>query len=78
MINGQEKYAYNDSMNRSIGKNPFEIIYGYHPRGILELRGKRDMEKRSSLGENFVSILNIYMSRLNKLYKRVWKSTRRK
>ena len=28
----QAKYAYNDSPNKSIGKNPFQILYGLHPR----------------------------------------------
>lgn len=32
------KFAYNDSVNRSTGKSPFEIVYGLHPRGVLELK----------------------------------------
>ena len=34
----QAKYVYNDSTNRSIGRISFEVAYGLHPRGILELR----------------------------------------
>lgn len=31
-IIGQVEYAYNDSINRSNGKSPFEIVYGVTPR----------------------------------------------
>jgi hypothetical protein len=33
----QEEFAYNDSVNRSIGKSPFHIVYGMQPRGFYEL-----------------------------------------
>ena len=35
----QVELAYNDSPKTSIGKIPFQIVYGMHPRGISELRG---------------------------------------
>jgi hypothetical protein len=34
----QAEFAYNDSVNRSTGKSPFEIVYGRQPRGVFELR----------------------------------------
>jgi hypothetical protein len=34
----QVEFAYNDSPNRSTSKSPFQIVYGMHPRLILELR----------------------------------------
>jgi hypothetical protein len=34
----QAEFAYNDSVNRSIGKSPFEIVYGMKLRGVYELR----------------------------------------
>ena len=52
-IIGQAKFAYNDSINRSIGEIPFEIVYGTHPRGILELRDLNLQDKRSAQGESF-------------------------
>lgn len=30
----QAEFAYNNSMNRSTGKRPFEIVNGIQPRGI--------------------------------------------
>ena len=49
----QAEYAYNDSPNRSTGKNPFQIVYGMHPKGVHELRDLGTTEKRSADGENF-------------------------
>ena len=34
----QIEFAYNDSVNRSIGKSPFQVLYGMQPRGVSELR----------------------------------------
>jgi hypothetical protein len=34
----QAKFSYNDSVNRSTGKSPFQIVYGTKPRGVSELR----------------------------------------
>jgi hypothetical protein len=53
LILGQAEYAYNDSPNRSTGKSPFEIVYGAHPRGILELRDLSLQDKTSAQGEVF-------------------------
>ena len=47
------EFAYNNSLNRSIGKTPFEIFNGMHPRGILDLRDVAGKEKRSAVGEEF-------------------------
>ena len=33
----QAEFAYNDSLNRSTGHSPFQILYDMHPRGIHEL-----------------------------------------
>lgn len=47
-------YSYNDSMNRNIGRSPFEVVYGMHPRGVYELRDMQGIDRRSAQGEDFV------------------------
>jgi hypothetical protein len=37
-ILAQVEFAYNDSVNRSTKKIPFQIVYGMNPRGVSELR----------------------------------------
>ena len=34
MVLAQAEFAYNNSMNRSIGKTPFEIFTRMQPRGV--------------------------------------------
>ena len=53
----QEKYAYNNSPNRSIGKSHFQIVYGMHPRGVHELRDLGTTKKRISYGEEFANAI---------------------
>lgn len=38
LILEQTEFAYNNSMNRSTERRPFEIVTRIHPRGISELR----------------------------------------
>jgi hypothetical protein len=44
----QAEFAYNDSLNRSIGKSPFQIVYGIHPKGAYELKDSEQDEFRSA------------------------------
>jgi hypothetical protein len=37
-ILAQASFAFNNSVNRSTGKSPFEIVHGRQLRGIAELR----------------------------------------
>ena len=53
MVLVQAKFAYNNYVNRSIGKTPFEITTGMKPRGVSNLRDFASEEKRSALGEEF-------------------------
>jgi hypothetical protein len=50
----QAEFAYNDSPNRSIGKSPFQILYGIQPRGVYELRELEQSEIRSTGAGYFV------------------------
>ena len=38
MALAQDEFLYNNSVNRSIGKTPFQIVTRMHPRGISDLR----------------------------------------
>jgi hypothetical protein len=44
----QEKFAFNNSVNKRKRKIPFEIVYGIQPRGITELRDLNQDEFRSA------------------------------
>jgi hypothetical protein len=52
-ILAQAKFSFNNSVNRSTGKSPFEILYGIHPSGITELRDLNQDEFRSAGVEDF-------------------------
>ena len=54
MALAQAEFVYNNSMNRSTGKTPFEIVTRMQTRGISELRDIAGEEKRSVQGKNFL------------------------
>ena len=54
-ILAQVEFAYNDSVNRSTGKSPFQIVYGMNPRGVSELRNIKQSEFRSAGAEDFTA-----------------------
>jgi len=49
----QEEFAFNNSINRSTGKSPFEILYGRQLRGITKLRELKQDEFKSVGAEYF-------------------------
>jgi hypothetical protein len=53
----QAEFAYNDSVNRSIGKSPFQIVYGTHPRGVSELRDSGQTATSSASAEEFTKVM---------------------
>jgi hypothetical protein len=53
----QEEFAYNDSVNRSTGKSPFQIVYGMQPRGISEMRDSEQILIRSASAKDFVETM---------------------
>lgn len=54
MILPQAEYAYNDLVNKSVGKCPFEFFYGLQPWGVLELKDINVIERKSVEVEKFV------------------------
>ena len=53
----QAEFAYNDSVNRSTGKSPFQIVYGTQPRGVSELRESGQVETSSAHAEEFAEAM---------------------
>ena len=49
----QVEFAYNNYVNRSKGKTPFDIVTGMKPRGVSDLRDVVGEEKISDVGEEF-------------------------
>jgi hypothetical protein len=47
------KFSYNDSLNRSTGKSPFQIVYGMQPRGVSKLKYSEQAEFRSASAKDF-------------------------
>jgi hypothetical protein len=53
----QAEFAYNDSMNRSTGKSPFQIVYGTQLRGVSELRESEQTATSSASAEEFAEAM---------------------
>jgi hypothetical protein len=51
------EFAYNDSVNRSTGQSPFQVVYGMHPRGIFELRDSKQTVTKSASAEEFAKVM---------------------
>jgi hypothetical protein len=54
-ILAQAEFEFNNSMNMSTGKSPFEIVFGIQPRGIIELRYMNQDEFKSVGVEEFAT-----------------------
>jgi hypothetical protein len=53
----QVEFSYNDSVNRSTGQSPFQVVYGIQSRGISELRDSKQMATRSASAEDFAEAM---------------------
>jgi hypothetical protein len=80
----QAEFAYNDSVNRSIGKSPFQIFYGTQPRGVSELRESEQAETSSARAEEFAEAMQELhaevkqrLMKANQEYKRIVDQRRR-
>ena len=54
LILPQAEFAYNNSMNRSTSRSPFQIVYGSSPRTALELTKMEQGETTSVDAKDFV------------------------
>jgi hypothetical protein len=60
----QAEFAYNDSVNRSTGQSPFQIVYGTQPRGVSKLRDLEQTATRSASAEEFTEAMKELHSRV--------------
>ena len=44
-------------MNKTTRKSPFQIVYGYHPRGICELKELKQHEEVSGNANDFSQLM---------------------
>jgi hypothetical protein len=53
----QAEFSYNDSMNKSTGQSPFQIVYGMKLRGVSKLRDSEQTTTRSTSVEEFAEAM---------------------
>lgn len=54
----QVNFSYTNSPNRSMGKSPYQILNGMHPKGVCELWDFGKLEHGSVDGEDFATIMS--------------------
>jgi hypothetical protein len=59
LVIAQVEFAYNNSMNRSTSKGPFQVVYGRYPKGVVELvKFPKVEDTRSDNVDNFAKIIH--------------------
>jgi hypothetical protein len=53
----QADFAYNDLVNRSTEKTPFQVVYGMQPRGVYELMDSGQTATSSASAEEFAQAM---------------------
>ena len=61
LILPQVDFSYNNFVNRSTSRSPFQIVYGSSPRTTLEIRKMEQGERTSAEAKDFVEhVKNLY------------------
>lgn len=58
LVLAQAEFTYNNSINKSTTKTPFQIVYGYHPREVDTMRNTTDVGKTSAEAEKFAEYIH--------------------
>ena len=76
LILPQADISYNNSINRSTGRSPFQIVYGSSPRTAPELRNMEQGERTSAEAEEFANHIkslheevHAHINKMNQQYK---------
>jgi len=51
------EFTYNDSVNKSTGKSPFQVVYGMQLRGVSELRDSEQTNTSSASAGEFAEAM---------------------
>ena len=76
LILPQAEFAYNNFVNRSTGRSPFQIVYGSSPRNTIEMRKMEQGERTSAEAEEFADHIkslheevHAHINKMNQQYK---------
>ena len=76
LILPQVEFSYNNSINRTTGRSPFQNVYGSSPRTTLELRKMEQGERTSAEAEEFSKHIkhlheevHAHITKMNQQYK---------
>ena len=76
LILPQAEFSYNNSVNRSTSRSPFQIVYGISPRTTPKLRKMEQGERTSAEAEEFVEHIkhlheevHAHITKMNQWYK---------
>jgi hypothetical protein len=56
------EFSYSDSLKRSTGQIPFQIVYGMQPRGVSKLKDVEQDEFKSDGVEDFAEAMKEFHS----------------
>jgi hypothetical protein len=58
LVVAQAELAYNSSMNRSMGKSSFQVVYGRSPKDVVDLVNLPEVKDRSVDANRFAKSIH--------------------